>query len=146
MVATVVPRPIAWVVTKDAAGVTNAAPYSLFTMFSDGLPFLAFGKGPSPRAGTREDTARNVLETKRFTICMVPESAAERMNITATDFAPGVDELAIAHALAEAAPADVVLIAGKGHEDYQEAAGVRRPFSDVVEARAALRRRQEARE
>ena len=48
---------------------------------------------------------------------------------------------AIALALAEAAPADVVLIAGKGHEDYQEVAGVRRPFSDMAQARAALQQR-----
>jgi UDP-N-acetylmuramyl tripeptide synthase len=34
-----------------------------------------------------------------------------------------------------------VLIAGKGHEDYQEVHGVRRPFSDVAEARAALLQR-----
>jgi UDP-N-acetylmuramoyl-L-alanyl-D-glutamate--2,6-diaminopimelate ligase len=46
---------------------------------------------------------------------------------------------AIAYAVGAAAPADVVLIAGKGHEDYQEVAGVRRPFSDVAEALAALR-------
>jgi MurE/MurF fusion protein len=39
---------------------------------------------------------------------------------------------AIAHAVAQAAAADVVLVAGKGHEDYQEVAGVRRPFSDAV--------------
>jgi UDP-N-acetylmuramoyl-L-alanyl-D-glutamate--2,6-diaminopimelate ligase len=31
-----------------------------------------------------------------------------------------------------------VLIAGKGHEDYQEIAGERQPFSDVVVARKAL--------
>jgi UDP-N-acetylmuramoyl-L-alanyl-D-glutamate--2,6-diaminopimelate ligase len=48
---------------------------------------------------------------------------------------------AIALALAEADPADVVLIAGKGHEDYQEVAGVRRPFSDMAQARAALQAR-----
>jgi UDP-N-acetylmuramoyl-L-alanyl-D-glutamate--2,6-diaminopimelate ligase len=48
---------------------------------------------------------------------------------------------AIAMALSEAAPADVVLIAGKGHEDYQEVAGVRRPFSDMAQARAALQAR-----
>jgi UDP-N-acetylmuramoyl-L-alanyl-D-glutamate--2,6-diaminopimelate ligase len=48
---------------------------------------------------------------------------------------------AIAHALREAAPGDVVLLAGKGHEAYQEIAGVRRPFSDLEEARAALARR-----
>ncbi len=33
---------------------------------------------------------------------------------------------------------DVVLIAGKGHETYQETAGMRRPFSDLEQARAAL--------
>ena len=48
---------------------------------------------------------------------------------------------AIAQAVAEAAPTDVVLIAGKGHEDYQEAAGRRQPFSDMAQARAALARR-----
>ena len=46
--------------------------------------------------------------------------------------------LPIARAVSEAGPRDVVLVAGKGHEDYQEVAGVRLPFSDVVEARAAL--------
>ena len=45
---------------------------------------------------------------------------------------------AIAHAVHSAQPGDVVLLAGKGHEDYQEIAGVRRPFSDVAEARAML--------
>ena len=48
---------------------------------------------------------------------------------------------AIAHALAEAEAADVVLLAGKGHEDTQEVAGVKREFSDLHEAREALCRR-----
>ncbi|MFO1293887.1 MAG: UDP-N-acetylmuramoyl-L-alanyl-D-glutamate--2,6-diaminopimelate ligase [Rubrivivax sp.] len=52
---------------------------------------------------------------------------------------------AIATAIAEAQAGDVVLLAGKGHEDYQETAGVRRPFSDLDEARAALARRRGAR-
>jgi len=47
-------------------------------------------------------------------------------------------EEAIRAAIAEAGTRDLVLIAGKGHEDYQEVNGVRRPFSDVGEARAAL--------
>lgn len=51
---------------------------------------------------------------------------------------------AIAFAVANAAPGDVVLLAGKGHEDYQEIKGVRRPFSDETEGRAALARRTEA--
>ncbi|MEO5771918.1 MAG: UDP-N-acetylmuramoyl-L-alanyl-D-glutamate--2,6-diaminopimelate ligase [Burkholderiaceae bacterium] len=48
---------------------------------------------------------------------------------------------AIALALAEAATNDVVLVAGKGHEDYQEIAGVKQPFSDVAEAQAGLAKR-----
>ncbi len=48
---------------------------------------------------------------------------------------------AIAAAVARAQASDVILIAGKGHEDYQEIAGVKHPFSDVAEAVAALARR-----
>jgi len=45
---------------------------------------------------------------------------------------------AIAGAIAEAKAADVVLLAGKGHEMYQERDGMRLPFSDVAEAERAL--------
>jgi UDP-N-acetylmuramoyl-L-alanyl-D-glutamate--2,6-diaminopimelate ligase len=48
---------------------------------------------------------------------------------------------AIAHALAAADAADVVLLAGKGHERYQEIAGVRHPFADAEVAAEALARR-----
>lgn len=65
---------------------------------------------------------------------------------------PGRDDIAviedrreaIAHAVARAAPADVIVLAGKGHEHYQEIAGVKHPFSDEAEAAAALARREEA--
>lgn len=50
---------------------------------------------------------------------------------------------AISEALAQAAAADVVLVAGKGHEDYQEVAGVRQPFSDRAEVRRALQARRQ---
>jgi UDP-N-acetylmuramyl-tripeptide synthetase len=48
---------------------------------------------------------------------------------------------AIAQVLAQAAPADVVLVAGKGHEDYQEIAGQRHPFLDLAHVRQALAKR-----
>ena len=51
---------------------------------------------------------------------------------------------ALVHAVRAAAPADVVLIAGKGHEQTQEIAGVKHPFSDAAEARAALALRPDA--
>jgi len=49
---------------------------------------------------------------------------------------------AIAETLAQAGARDVVLLAGKGHEDYQEVRGVKHPFDDAVEARAALQARR----
>ena len=45
---------------------------------------------------------------------------------------------AIASTVQAAAPADVILLAGKGHEDHQEIEGVRTPFDDRVHARRAL--------
>ena len=45
---------------------------------------------------------------------------------------------AIAYVVQAAGARDVVLVAGKGHEDYQEIAGVKHPFSDVDVARALL--------
>jgi UDP-N-acetylmuramoyl-L-alanyl-D-glutamate--2,6-diaminopimelate ligase len=45
---------------------------------------------------------------------------------------------AIERAIAAADIHDVILLAGKGHEPYQEVAGVRHPFSDLEHARAAL--------
>jgi UDP-N-acetylmuramoyl-L-alanyl-D-glutamate--2,6-diaminopimelate ligase len=49
---------------------------------------------------------------------------------------------AIEGAVREASANDVVLLAGKGHESYQEIAGRRLPFSDAAAARAALERRR----
>jgi len=47
-------------------------------------------------------------------------------------------QVAIFTAVHHATPGDVVLLAGKGHETYQEIAGVRHPFDDREVARAAL--------
>jgi UDP-N-acetylmuramyl-tripeptide synthetase len=52
---------------------------------------------------------------------------------------------AIEHAVSNAAAFDVILLAGKGHEDYQEINGVKRPFSDVEEARRCLAARSDSR-
>jgi UDP-N-acetylmuramoyl-L-alanyl-D-glutamate--2,6-diaminopimelate ligase len=49
---------------------------------------------------------------------------------------------AIVHAVDHAEPGDVVLIAGKGHEKYQEIGGVPLPFDDVAVAREALAARR----
>jgi UDP-N-acetylmuramyl tripeptide synthase len=46
---------------------------------------------------------------------------------------------AIREAIREARPSDTVLVAGKGHEDYQEIMGARVPFSDAGVAAEAIR-------
>jgi UDP-N-acetylmuramoyl-L-alanyl-D-glutamate--2,6-diaminopimelate ligase len=54
-------------------------------------------------------------------------------------------KLAIRLALDMARGGDVVLVAGKGHEQYQEIRGVRHPYSDTAEVRDALQSRRRAR-
>ena len=49
--------------------------------------------------------------------------------------------VAIARAIADAGPDDIVLVAGKGHEPYQEIDGVQHPFDDTRVAHAALEAR-----
>ncbi|MCB1924277.1 MAG: UDP-N-acetylmuramoyl-L-alanyl-D-glutamate--2,6-diaminopimelate ligase [Gammaproteobacteria bacterium] len=46
--------------------------------------------------------------------------------------------VAIQSSIADAGPDDLVLVAGKGHEDYQESAGQRRAFSDIEQVQLAL--------
>ena len=53
---------------------------------------------------------------------------------------------AIHRAIGEARPGDIVLVAGKGHEPYQEIAGVQQPFDDTEVAREALQARGPTRE
>ncbi|MHA6193222.1 UDP-N-acetylmuramoyl-L-alanyl-D-glutamate--2,6-diaminopimelate ligase [Pseudomonas wadenswilerensis] len=57
--------------------------------------------------------------------------------VDAVEFISGRGE-AIARAIAGAGVDDVIILAGKGHEDYQEINGERHDFSDLVEAEKAL--------
>jgi len=47
---------------------------------------------------------------------------------------------AVHQAIRSARRGDIVLVAGKGHEPYQEIAGVRHPYSDAAVVKAALAR------
>ena len=68
-----------------------------------------------------------------------PEAILEQIHRAAPQACVIADRgQAIEHTILTAHQADVILLAGKGHEPYQEIAGIRRPFSDVEQARAAL--------
>ncbi len=94
LAATVIPRPIAWVVTSGRAGL-NAAPYSFFNAMGSAPPTIALGLMAAPDRGFK-DTALNILETGEFVVNLVPERLVEAMNLTAADAPRGVDELQLA--------------------------------------------------
>jgi flavin reductase (DIM6/NTAB) family NADH-FMN oxidoreductase RutF len=93
LLSTIVPRPIAWIVTLDREGQANVAPFSFFNAFATDPPTVGVGIG-SHDAGRPKDTRRNIRDTRQFVVNLVPEDMAEAMNITAINFQPGVSELA----------------------------------------------------
>jgi flavin reductase (DIM6/NTAB) family NADH-FMN oxidoreductase RutF len=93
LVATIGPRPVAWVTTQDVDGTVNAAPFSFFNAMSGDPPVVAFGiggRGP----GDVKDTGGNIRRTGQFVVNLVSFQLAEQMNITAIDFPKEVDEMA----------------------------------------------------
>ena len=89
--STIVPRPIAWVISQDQYGVANAAPYSLFNFFGGHPPVVCIGMG-RPR-GRDKDSLANIRATLEFVINMVTAPLAQAMNTTAVPFPAGVNEL-----------------------------------------------------
>jgi flavin reductase (DIM6/NTAB) family NADH-FMN oxidoreductase RutF len=70
MTSLLVPRPIAWVGSRSPEGDDNLAPFSYFMGVSSKPPALAISVARG-RGGLLKDTARNILETKVFTVSMV---------------------------------------------------------------------------
>ena len=93
LISTIVPRPIAWVVTQDEAGVLNAAPFSFFNVLSDDPPLIAIGIN-GRQSGDAKDTATNIRQTRQFVVNLVGHDNAEGMNVTAIELPPTVDEIA----------------------------------------------------
>lgn len=94
LASTILPRPIAWVVTCDPDGVVNAAPYSFFNMFGADRPVVALGILARP--GRPKDTAANIRATGEFVVNLVPFALADAMNATCVEAPPEVDETALA--------------------------------------------------
>jgi flavin reductase (DIM6/NTAB) family NADH-FMN oxidoreductase RutF len=92
MIGLIVPRPIAFVSTVDAAGVRNLAPFSYFTACGSNPPVICFST--SVRSGPRpyKDTLENVKATGEFVVNIVSEEFAAQMNMCSAEVAPEVDE------------------------------------------------------
>jgi flavin reductase (DIM6/NTAB) family NADH-FMN oxidoreductase RutF len=93
LVSTVVPRPIAWIVSQDLNGQLNAAPFSFFNAFAGDPPVVGIGIGSHDHVRPK-DTRRNIRDTKQFVVNLVSEETAAAMNITAIEFEADISELA----------------------------------------------------
>lgn len=75
MSGTVVPRPIAWIVTEDE-GVVNAAPFSYFIPISSNPALIVVSIGHKDD-GSQKDSLANILKHKKATICFVNKDNLE---------------------------------------------------------------------
>ena len=79
---TVIPRPIAWIVTEDE-GVINAAPFSYFIPLSSNPATLIVSIGQKNET-TPKDTLANILKHKKATICFTNKDNLEQLKLCAS--------------------------------------------------------------
>ncbi len=82
----VVPRPIAWVSTRSAAGVGNLAPHSFFTVACVDPPII------SVTSVGAKDTLRNVQETGEMVVSLANRPLLDAINGSSAPYAADVDE------------------------------------------------------
>ena len=91
--ALVMPRPIGWISTVDAAGRANLAPYSYFNAVCAEPPYVMFApNGPSP--GKHKDSYLNLLEVPEFVANVVSQTNGAAMNASSAPLPRGVSEFA----------------------------------------------------
>jgi UDP-N-acetylmuramoyl-L-alanyl-D-glutamate--2,6-diaminopimelate ligase len=110
-----------------------------------------FGCGGDRDRGKRPEMGRVAAQLADRVIVTSDNPRSEEPEAIASEIVRGIRDTgnrryaieldrgtAIAAAVAEAAVGDVVLLAGKGHESYQERSGIRLPFLDAEHAARAL--------
>ncbi|MBE2978338.1 flavin reductase family protein [Priestia megaterium] len=92
LIATVVPRPIAWISTLSTDGTANIAPFSFFTPVGRKPPMVSISMQPRADGVTLKDTFVNIRDTGEFVVNFVPFSLADNMHKSAIEYASEVDE------------------------------------------------------
>ncbi len=92
MTQTLIPRPIAWVLSDNGDGGYNLAPFSYFMPVSGRPPLLAFSIGHKPD-GSKKDTWRNIEERDHFVVHTVHRELAEQVTASAATLPHGESEL-----------------------------------------------------
>jgi flavin reductase (DIM6/NTAB) family NADH-FMN oxidoreductase RutF len=95
-IGSVIPRPIAWVSSRNMDGKRNLAPYSFFTVACN-TP-LIFGIFAQRNTIGKElkDTAKNIMETGEAVIHIARHDQLEALNATASTLPYGEDEFDLA--------------------------------------------------
>ena len=91
MAQSVIPRPIAWIVTENEYGSYNVAPFSYFTPLSSHPPVIIVSVGHRPD-GTPKDTLANLRRMGRCTLCMATPEQVEPMHFSSKPLAEGESE------------------------------------------------------
>jgi len=91
MAQTIIPRPIAWIVTQNSDGVVNIAPFSYFMGLSSNPPTMIVSIGHKSN-GVPKDTLKNIRESKKCTICMVDEPLLEKMHFSSKELDENLSE------------------------------------------------------
>jgi flavin reductase (DIM6/NTAB) family NADH-FMN oxidoreductase RutF len=107
LVSVIMPRPIAWVVSRHASGGLNAAPFSFFNLVCPDPALVAISFSATTDR-QEKDSLANIRAHGEFVVNLVPEELAEQMNVTATDAPAGVDETQLAGL--DLAPCSVVQV------------------------------------
>ncbi|CAA6799005.1 MAG: Flavin reductase [uncultured Sulfurovum sp.] len=89
MVNSIIPRPIAWVVTQGE--VLNIAPFSYFTPLSSKPATMIISIGHRSN-GEPKDTLKNLREKKKCVICIVGEEHFESMHLSSQSLAANESE------------------------------------------------------
>ncbi|WP_339524247.1 flavin reductase family protein [Pseudomonas sp. EA_35y_Pfl2_R111] len=91
LASTITPRPIAWVSSLSAEGVSNLAPFSFFQVISDDPPTLMVNVNHRADGGLK-DTLLNVQGSGELVIQLVSFAQAEAMNASAAVLPYGISE------------------------------------------------------
>jgi flavin reductase (DIM6/NTAB) family NADH-FMN oxidoreductase RutF len=95
LIASVIPRPIAWAGTRSKSGINNLAPFSFYNCFSSSPPILGFSTQPR-LDGRKKDTLQNIEDQRCFTLSCVSYKFMKEMSRSAALLEPDEDEFAYA--------------------------------------------------
>jgi flavin reductase (DIM6/NTAB) family NADH-FMN oxidoreductase RutF len=90
MISIIVPRPIAFISTRNPEGLPNAAPFSFFNGISTDPPLVAISI--ARRGQEKKGTLRNIEETGEFVVNIVDDQLVDGMNRAAGDYPPNTNK------------------------------------------------------